>query len=60
MDAYNLYQKLLAEWRLLAMASGATDIKKVYNNVPVCIEINDSTYTVTDVTVKDGKIFLEI
>jgi hypothetical protein len=60
MDAYSLHEKLLTEWRQLAMRSTAGDIKKVYNNVPVCIEINNSTYTITNAVVKNGKIFLEI
>jgi hypothetical protein len=60
MDAYNIHEKLLTEWRQLVLGSGADTIKKVYNNVPVYIELNDSIYTVSDVSVKNGKIFLEI
>ena len=60
MDAYDLQQKLLAEWRRLAMVPNADSVKKTYNDVPVCVKINDRIYTVTDATIEDGKIFLEL
>ncbi len=60
MDAYDLQQKLLSEWRRLAMVPNADSVKKTYNDVPVCVIINDETYTVTDTIIKDGKIFLEL
>ena len=60
MDAYDLQQKLLAEWRSLALIPNADSVKKVYNDVPVYVIIDDKTYTVTDTIIKDGKIFLEL
>ncbi len=60
MDAYNLHEKLLTQWRQLALNSAADSINKVYNTVHVCVEVNGSIYTITDAVVKDGKIFLEI
>ena len=60
MDAYDLQQKLLTEWRRLALIPSADSVKKIYNEVPVCITLNNNTYTVTDVITKDGKVILEI
>lgn len=60
MDAYEIQQKLLAEWRRMALASGADTIKKIYNDVPVLVKVNDKIYTVSDVLTIDGKIFLKV
>ena len=60
MDAYDLQQKLLAEWRRLALIPSPESVKKVYNNVDVCVKIDDKIYTVTDATIENGKIFLDV
>jgi|APGre2960657373_1045057.scaffolds.fasta_scaffold13611_7 hypothetical protein len=60
MDAYDLHEKLLTEWRRLALIPSADSVKKTYNEVPVYINLNDNTYTVTDVITRDGKLILEI
>ena len=60
MDAYDLHEKLLTQWRQLALIPSADTINKTYNKVPVCIVINGNTYTVSDVITKDGKVILEI
>ena len=60
MDAYDLQQKLLTEWRGLALVPNPDSVKKVYNDVSVCVKIDDKIYTVTDAITEDGKIFLEL
>jgi len=60
MDAYEIQQKILSEWRRLALASGADTIKKIYNDVPVLVKVNGKIYTVNDVLNIDGKILLEV
>ena len=60
MDAYDLHEKLLAEWRNLALVPNAGSVKKFYNQVPVCVVLNGSTYTVAGINTKDGKVILEI
>jgi hypothetical protein len=59
MDAYELQQTLLAEWRNLALISGADSVKKEYNKVPVCVKLGYKTYDVTGLVIEDGKIILE-
>jgi len=60
MDAYEIQQKILSEWRRLALASGADTIKKIYNDDPVLVKVNGKIYTVSDVLNIDGKILLEV
>ena len=60
MDAYDLHEKLLIEWRTLALVPNAGSIKKTYNKVPVHIILNNNNYTVSNVITSDGKLILEI
>lgn len=60
MDAYELQQKLLNEWRNLALVPSADSAKKTYNEVPVYVEIYSDIYRVADIVVRDGKILLEL
>jgi hypothetical protein len=60
MDAYDLHEKLLTEWRNLALIPSAGSVKKFYNEVPVCVVLNGNTYTVSDISTRDGKVILEI
>ena len=60
MDAYELQQKLLNEWRNLALVPNADSAKKTYNEVPVYVEIYSDIYKVADIVVRDGKILLEL
>ena len=59
-DAYELQQKIMTQWGQLALIPNAGSVIKKYNEVPVCVILNNNTYTVTDVITRDGKLFLEI
>lgn len=59
MDAYILQQKLLDAWRQLAPNFVASDVKKMYNSVPVYIEINGELVLVTDMVIVDNKAVLK-
>jgi len=59
-DAYDLQQKIMAQWGQLALIPSAASINKKYNEVPVYVILNNNTYTVIDVITRDGKIILEI
>jgi hypothetical protein len=59
MDAYSIHQKIFDAWKLLAPNFSAIDVKKQYNRVPVCIDVNGELVEVTDVLIINDKVILK-
>ena len=59
-DAYDIQQALRLFWGKLAVPSSAADIKKSFPTIPVYVKIDGKLVPVTDVSLNENKIVLDI
>ena len=59
-DAYDVQQALRLFWGKLAVPSSAADIKKSFPTIPVYVKIDGKLVPVTDVSLNENKIVLDI